>query len=347
MKYGSAHVKGLYTYPSGSGTQFADGCTSIWNLGLRVLKIYCTKDYLTDYPLQSSWSSVPTSLTQLAQTTQFTTQLARAWDTVVMTCFTFANGSTNWWHPFVDSTRLTNEYNELKALAVYLLTTYNGSGKRFVLSTWEGDWAFMDTFDPTTPVDRALVDQYAAFLATRQRAVRDARAETAHSGVTVLNAFEVNRVVDARTYPHRRRILTDIAAKLQPDMVSYSAYDSTIVDQGGWNSNTATWQAATTPVFTQALRNIKTAFPGVPFYIGEFGYPENEGTNDHPSNDISSMLGATRDIALAEGCDMLLFWQVFDNEVSVPYTYRGFWLLKPDGSLTITGTKFQGFAAGG
>lgn len=346
MKYGSAHVKGLYTYPSGSGNQFSNGADAIWSIGLRVLKIYCTADYLTDYPLQSSWSSTPTNLTQLAQTTQFTTQLSRGWDTVVMTVFTFANGSTNWWRPFVDTTRLANEYNEIKNLAAHLLTTYSGTGRRFVLSTWEGDWAFMDSFTVDTPVNRELVDQYAAFLATRQRAVADARAQTAHSNVTVLNAFEVNRVVDSRNYPHRRRILTDIASRFTPDIVSYSAYDASIVDQGSWNSNTATWEAATIPMFTNALRYIKSKFPGVPFYIGEFGFPENEGTNDHPANDITVMINDIRNICVSEGADMLLFWQVFDNEVSVPYTYRGFWLVKTDGSLSISGNKFQQFALG-
>lgn len=347
MRYGCAHVKGLYTYPSGSGTQFHDGVESIWNLGLRTLKIYCTKDYLTDYPLQSAWSSTPTSLTQLVSTTQFATELGRGWDTVVMTCFTFANGTTNWWHPHVDNSLLDAEYVEIKALASYLLTTYSGSGKRFILCTWEGDWAFMDTFSVDTPVDRSMVDQYASFLAVRQKAVQDARKETTHNNVTVLNGFEVNRVVDSRAYAHRRRILSDIASRLTPDVISYSAYDSTIVDQGSWGANTTAWQTATIPMFTSALRYIKSRFPGIPLIIGEFGFPENEGVNDHPGNDISSMLTTVRDVCVTEGVDSLIFWQAFDNEVSVPYSYRGFWMIKPNGTTSITGSKFQAFAAGG
>lgn len=346
MKYGATNVRGLYTVPNGSGTQFHDGAQVIWDLGLRVFKAYATADYLADYPLQSAWSSTPTNLTQLVQTTQFTTELARAWDTVVLTTFTFANGTTNWWRPSITAAQLLAEYNEVKALAVHLLSTYSGSGKRFILCNWEGDWAFMDSFTPDTAVNRPLVDQYAAFLATRQRAVRDARQETAHSGVTVLNAFEVNRVFDARKYPHRRRILTDLASRLQPDAVSYSAYDSTIVDQGSWGADQAAWEAATVPVFTAALRFIKAAFPGVLLYIGEFGFPENEQTNDHPLNDTAQMVQVLNDVCVAEGVDSFIFWQAFDNESSVPYTYRGYWLRRPDGSLSLTGAKMQALAAG-
>jgi hypothetical protein len=340
MNYGSAHVAGLYTVPNGSGTQFHDGAEAIWNLGLRTFKCYLTPAYATDYPLET-WSAAPATLTELAQTTEVATELARAWDTVVFTAFTFANGITNWWRSNASAAKLAAEYTEYKALAVHLLTTYNGSGKRFILSTWEGDWAFMDSTTVDTAVDRALVDQYAAFLAVRQRAVQDARAETAHAGVTVLNAFEVNRVLDAVNYPHRRRILRDIASRLTPDMVSYSAYDSTIVDQGGWGADTAAWEAATTPAFTKAIKNIKAAFPGVPVYIGEFGFPENEATNDHPDNNIGDMIQVVNDVCVEQGVDSLLFWEVFDNEASVPYTYRGYWLLKPNGDESLSATKLQ------
>lgn len=335
MRVGVAHVAGRYTWPSGSGTQFSDGCDAIWGLGLRMVKLYCTKNYLTDYPLQTSWSSVPTSLKTLAQTTQFTTQLSRAWGTVILTCFTFANGATNWWRADVNQSLLDAEYTEMRNLAEHLLSTYSGTGREFILQTWEGDWAFMDSFTVDTYVDRQIVDRYAAFLGTRIRAVRDARAAVA-SDCKVLCAYEANRVLDARTKPHLRRLLRDLSAKVQPDVISYSAYDSTIVDQGGWGATFDAWKAATVPAFSKALRELQLCYPGVPISIGEFGFPE--GPELPPGRDVGAMIRVISDVAKSYGVKWLTYWEVFDNEEYSPGVPRGFYTHKPGGALSVAGT---------
>lgn len=336
MKRGCAHVAGLYTVPNGSGAQVANGADVIWNTGLRVLKLYLTPNYAAvDYPLET-WSATPTTLTTLAQTTEMATQLARAWDTVMLTCFTFANGTTNWWRADPAAAKLQAEYDELYALCVHLLSMY--AGKTFVVQNWEGDWAFMDSTTVTTDVDEVMVARYAAFLGTRQRAVRDAMRDTASSS-RVLHAIECNRVLDARRFAHRRRLLTHLASRLTPDLISYSAYDSTIVDQGGWGASYAAWRTATLPAFRKALQAIAAAWPGVPVYIGEFGWPEEEAP---VGADLEAM---TRDIdaeCSAAGLKYLVYWQVFDNEVGGggPGTYRGYWFRKPNGDESIAGAVF-------
>ncbi len=335
MSIGCAHEQGLYTVPAGSGTQFSDGCNTIWDLGLRALKVACTSTYATMYPLQTTWSSTPTSLKTLAQTTQFSEQLAKAWDTVVFTIFTFANGATNWWRVNPSLAQYQAEYAEVYELTAHLLTAYNNSGKVFVLQNWEGDWAFMDAFVPTTYVSRAFVDFYAAFFAARQRAVSDARRDTPHVNVDVRHAIEVNRVLDAEQ--GNKRILTDIAPRIQPDMVSYSSYDSTIVSTG-WGSGFSDWSAKCTADFSKALRRINSAFPGVPVQIGEFGFPENE--DPRGAADVGRMVQTVRDVAKSFGCVNLLYWQVFDNEPGTPpNAYRGYWLKNNLGAVTIAGAK--------
>ena len=345
MLYGATNTKGLYTVPNGSGTQFTDGCNAIWDLGLRDLKFYATADFASDYPLQTTFGSTPTNITEFLQTAPVAAQLSRAWNSVVMTMLTFANGTTNWWRVAPTPAKFLAEYNELKAAAVHLLTTYNNSGIVFVAQNWEGDWSFGDTTDVNLLIDRKYVDYYAAFLATRQRAISDARAETPHRNVTILNAFEANRVLDAKDSPHRRRILTDISRRLQPDLVSYSCYDSPF--KNGWDSNFAAWEATCQTEMTRAIRLLKLAFPGKPIQIGEAGVPENEATNDHPTYDVGAMIDRMRDIALAGGCNRFLYWQVFDNEPHGTYTYRGYWLRKPNNDLTLAGARMQAYAAGG
>ena len=202
----------------------------------------------------------------------------------------------------------------------------------------------MDSFIPSTPVPRRMIEYFTSFLATRQRAVADARRDTAHFNVSVQHAVEVNRIIDGYGTSSRRRILKDVCTRMKPDLISYSAYDSTIVDQGGWGATQADWVTATTEAFTRALRTIKSV--GVPFYIGEFGYPENEAEFDFtPPRDVAEMVRVTYEIALAQGATHFIFWECFDNEPSIPYTYRGYWLRRPDGSLSYTGAELQALNA--
>lgn len=347
MKYGCAHVGGLYTVPALSGTQLQDGADvihSVLSAGQgRTLKLYLTGAPATDYPLQTSLAAVvPASLTALIQRSEYVNAIALGWDTVILTCFTVANGRTNWWRLGPTNAQLAAERAELQALTEYLRTTYAGSGMTFIIQQWEGDWAFMDATDPDTSVARVIVDYYSSFLNARQKAVRDG-CIAEPSDVAVLCAVEVNRVVDARLYPHRRRILNDLAGKIRPDIISYSAYDSTIVQQGSWGADQAAWEAATEPVLRQALHTIQKAFPGVPIYIGEFGFPENEATNDHPLNDVGEMIGLVERVCREEGVKYLIYWQVFDNEQSVPYTYRGYWFRKDDDSATLASAAMGAF----
>lgn len=328
MRIGIAHSAGKYSWPAVTTTQFTDGCNEIYSRGFRTLKVYCTSDYVANYPLHT-WSSTPTSLKTLAQVTEYAAQLARTWHTVFMTCFTFANGSTNWWRAQPLTSAFEAEYTEMYDLACHLLSTYNGTGRRFVLQNWEGDWAFMDSFTVETHVDQKMVDRYVQFLGTRQRAVEAAR-RTTPSDCLVLHAVEANRVVDARLKPHLRRICRDVFSRVRPDVVNYSAYDGTIVDQGGWGADLTAWTAATTPVFTKALRTLKAAFPGVPLMIGEFGFPE--GAELPVGRNVGDMINVVHAIALSEGVDTLIYWQVFDNEETSPSVPRGFYIVKPDGS---------------
>lgn len=336
MYLGAAHSAGKYDVGP-AGDQFTNGCNDIYARGFQVLKVYCTADYLTDYPLQADWDTAPTTLTELAQTALFTTQLSRDWAAVQMTIFTFANGSTNWWRVSPSASKLAAEYTEIYNLAVHLLSTY--SGKTFILQNWEGDWAFMDIAGaPDTRVDRELVDRYVAFLGVRQRAVEDARRATASSS-RVLMAVEANRVLDAREYHHRRRICRDIAKRIRPDVVSWSAYDGTIDTPVGFGADYATWAAYTLPRMRKAMAILRHSFPYAQFFqIGEYGFPEVQAVG--LGRDVGDMVGPVIDEATAAGFSWCTYWQIFDNEELSPGNPRGFYLTKPDGSDSDAAAKY-------
>ncbi len=47
------------------------------------------------------------------------------------------------------------EYREMFDLTAHLLRTYSGSGKKFYLGHWEGDWHLRPHFDPKQPLSEA------------------------------------------------------------------------------------------------------------------------------------------------------------------------------------------------
>jgi hypothetical protein len=119
---------------------------------------------------------------------------------------TFGDPRIRWFHFWLESfanpqwsksdwteAELAAEYAETKAWAIYMLKTYSGSGKTFMAGNWEGDWILLGasgcnkpgggknlTCDPTPAVIQRMVQ----WGQTRQRAIDDARAHAAASGVT-------------------------------------------------------------------------------------------------------------------------------------------------------------------
>ena len=55
-----------------------------------------------------------------------------------------------WWHKGFSSEDQDKEYREIYAFVVYLLKTFNGSGKTFFLGHWEGDWHLRPDLNTST-----------------------------------------------------------------------------------------------------------------------------------------------------------------------------------------------------
>lgn len=339
MLKGVAHVQGNYSYPS-STNQFLDGVNGIWNQGFRTLKVYATGSYESRYPLQSSWSGTPTNLSQLVALTEYATAFEMDWDTIVLTTFTFANGDTNWWIVDWSEAKLQAEYTEIYNMSVYLLTTYAGTGKKFILQNWEGDWAYSDSFNPATIIPPRRADNYSAFLARRQKAVSDARRDVGCNGVNIQMAVEVNRPIDALHQTAVRRITNTVMPLLESDILSYSAYDSTIAIFG-WGSSQAELEANIREYFPKALKAIKRSNPGKPIQIGEFGYPDN-AIETPVWFDWDATIRLIYDICLENDVFCLIYWEVFSNELIQPGDIeRGYWTIKPDGATSAAGIAMQ------
>lgn len=165
-------------------------------------------------------------------------------------------------------------YNEVYDMVVYLLTTYSGTGKRFYVGNWEGDWMLSGEFrnDPNTiPANRiqGMID----WANIRQKAVDDAKAATPHNDVDAWFYLEMNKADWMREgLPCVANTIIPAMPKL--DMISISSY-SVHKDSGS--------QAPQTRVHSdldqvQSLIDAKPdpSIPGSRIIIGEYGWIYNE-----------------------------------------------------------------------
>ena len=161
-------------------------------------------------------------------------------------------------------------YNEVYDLVVHLLTTYSGTGKRFYIGNWEGDWMLAGPFreDPDTiPENRiqGMID----WANIRQKAVDDAKAATPHDGVDVWFYLEMNKADWMR---EGRPCVANRVIPAMPklDMISISAYS--MHKDGGSQAPRSRVHSDLDQV--QALIDAKpdASIPGSRIIIGEYGW---------------------------------------------------------------------------
>jgi hypothetical protein len=162
-------------------------------------------------------------------------------------------------------------YNEVYDLVVYLLQTYSGSGKRFYLGNWEGDWMLAGTYrDDPTKIPQNRIQGMIDWARIRQQAVDDAKANIPHSGVEVWFYLEMNKADWMREgLPCLANTVIPALPKL--DMISISSY-SIHKDKWGGRRNASLMHADLDQV--QALIDAKpdTTIEGSRIIIGEYGY---------------------------------------------------------------------------
>ncbi len=217
--------------------------------------------------------------------------------------------------PFA-AARLGAERQEIHDLAQYLLRVYNGTGKSFYLGNWEGDWLLTHT-DPNYAPTTAEVESVIRWASTRQQAVDDARRNTPHANVHVYYYVEVNRVHDARI--GKVRVANKVLPRTNPDFVSYSSYDSL-------NGDIAK-NLAEALEYIQAQLAPKSGIPGKRVFIGEYGMPLLG--NSAQAQDI--LARRVMRAGMQWGCPFVLYWEMYNNEVTADGRQRGFWLIDDHG----------------
>lgn len=210
-------------------------------------------------------------------------------------------------------------YRQMYDLTAWLLRTWSGSGKTFLLGNWEGDWILLGGYDYTGDPQPRVLASLIRYFQIRQQAVEAARRETAHSDVWVGHYIEINRPLDALDHG-KQRLANAVLPFVETDMVSYSAYDALKPDRLAEALDYIDKQARFTPYFDHHYER--------KVFVGEYDAYEDYHVNGYadPEKQAANTLRVIR-TALEWGCPFVLFWEFYNNESERLIHGGGFWLI--------------------
>ncbi|MHB0997603.1 MAG: hypothetical protein ACYC27_00035 [Armatimonadota bacterium] len=309
---GSCHFYGDYVLRGED--LLNDGADSLLALGSRVIKVAFRGDCMQNYfSVNSQWPIV-SDMVELAKTPYFRNLFSKPFITTVL--MAYAPGKDL--HYFLNGMSPADvewEWKMVYDLTVYLLTEYKGTGKTFVYTNWEGDWALTPPMTPVTPIPSKKPDEVGIkgmidWLNTRQDAVDSARRDVGMDGVVVAHAGEVN-LID-RAMQGEVNVTNNVVPNTHCDLYSYSAWDTLCGEK-------EKFRAALD--YLASRSNGSELFGKKNVYIGEFGAPISDFGED-------GQLEITRhavETALDWGAKYLFYWVMYD---------QNYGLILPDGTKT-------------
>lgn len=237
----------------------------------------------------------------------------------------------------------------------YLLETYRGSGKTFILQNWETDNYIRYSMEGMDEV--IVLRRYAEYFNVRQDGINRARAEFGmdeEKNVFVFGALEINKLDGSYTYS---KAVDYVVPYTYADLYAYSSYEYKDKDKFKNAEEISVALQAAMGYYRSKLPE-KERYPQ-PVYFGdnrlaitEFGYPDKA---DGYSGEWQKTVAEGHLLAL-DACRLqyAVYWQLCCNELvgenaSVikklsPTALRaynfsagelnGFYLLRPDGVET-------------
>lgn len=330
---GSSHVIGRYHFTNEDFLN--EGADALLEMGTKVIKVwyyYGVEGPSVFYPYNSDWPEV-NSLIEGAEKPYYKELFEKPFTTFMLNASSFVvPDDTYYWHDGISDAQAKQEEKEFYEFSKYLLETYNGSGKTFVLQHHEGDWHCRDgVTDINIVPSQQVFDNMVKWLNARQAGVSKARRDCDVKDVYVYHAAEIC-VVWQSMVEKKPNMVDMVLPRTKLDLVSYSCYDTSLKAAEG-----------NPELFRETLKYIKANMPDSEVfgndnvYIGEFGIPENEYTTQQ----IEDVMTNTVEVALDENCPYIVYWQLYCNEFKNAEAVtpaksnkdmRGFWLIRPDGS---------------
>ena len=339
-RLGATHYAGKYCLTD--KPYLLEGCQALHDFGMGTCKLWF-ENSLPGYGFHSDWSALDPNgrLIDIAKHPYFQEAFEFPFRTFVLEITNLRGPNKNLNDP---NNSFEEEESQFEELTAYLYETYGDRDITFLLQQWEGDWLFRQSYASDWTLDSREAEKRAEifrrWFAARQSGVLKARQRVAEGKkCRVLFAVEVNRVLDLhRGIP---TLTSHVLPNMEVDLVSWSAYD-------GMGSVVDLWHG----IETIRRYTKPTPFYGKPVvYVGEIGYPENQ----RGDLDLTRWWDERMGVFLAMDIPWIVHWELYCNEITdeakqkpVPsdgmYTaeeLRGFWLLRPDGSLGYAAEYFK------
>jgi bisphosphoglycerate-dependent phosphoglycerate mutase len=230
-----------------------------------------------------------------------------------------------WLKPMSPPDRLTI-YQEMYDLTEYLLTEYSGSGKTFMIGNWEGDWLLHGSGNRNIDPGDEKIEAMKQSFQIRQAAIDEAKRKVAHDGVEVFYYVEVN--LAKKGMKGERCITESILADVNPDLVSYSSYESTKN-----HPNYDSLKNTVTPLMDYMESKLQPK-DNIPFerrvFIGEYG------TQVSKKNTVEDQSNQTKEImqlALELNLPFALHWEFYNNEYAEDGRSKGMSMISEEGEF--------------
>ncbi len=317
---GSSHIAGRYSFTQQD--YLNEGADQLLTLGTRVIKVWLSFEPRKHYPFHSHWGPPAHTLVQSAASPYFRALFAKPFTTFILIVNT---GSSSIDDGFT-AEDIVEERSRMYELASYLLRTYAGSGKTFVLQNWEGDHVLRARLTENQNPDAARVRGMIDWFNARQQGVERARREAGDAGVTVAHAIELNLLTAAMQ--GKGTITNDVLPHVRPDLISYSSWDAKF-DPNNLVRALDYLGAHARPSALYGDHNI---------YIGEYGVTQEQLP---PGVEQATVIRDLTEAALGWGVRYVVYWQLYSNEDARAYKGRpqnddvhSLWLIRPDGTKT-------------
>jgi hypothetical protein len=208
------------------------------------------------------------------------------------------------------------EYDATYNFAKELLLKNANVEKTFYIGNWEGDWGLLRGYDTNKNPSQEEIQSIIDWLNIRQKAVDDARRDVGSNTLSkVYHYAELNRVRDAID-KDMKRVVNTVLPKTNVDYVSYSSYDVQRASQDTIN--------ATIKYIEDKLPK-KPGISGPRVFIGEFGVPAKDVQFDPAKHEEINRKMMIK--FLKSGVPYILYWQMYNNELTDKNQQRGFWLI--------------------
>lgn len=350
-RLGTAHVNGRYHFTD--KPFLIEGAERVHQLGLGGIKLWFASIERA-YRFNSQWNlSADYSYVDLVRHPYFQEALALPFSVIALELYPAALRDTKGLG--LDLLPPGNDFkadeDQAYALTKYLLETFCDREVVFLLQNWEGDWMFRGASREAwlrndIPDLAQRIDTFTHWFNARQRGVERARHEIPESKCRVFHAVEVNKVFDS--LQNLPTLTTHVLPHIRPDFISWSCYDGLKTENlSADKTMVGMWQGL--EIIQHYARTTQQDSQGRPaVYIGEIGFPEQVV----PADAAVEMMDGAMAVLFARDVPYIFHWEIFcnerkdgDREVAPGpdkiEELRGFWLVRPDGTLGETGKYFQ------